>query len=350
MPNRIKVALASYGMSGQVFHAPFLFSNDRFELSVVLERSKKLCQQRYSLVQSVDTWEALLASDVDLVIVNTPTYLHYTMAKSALLAGKNVVVEKPACTTSIEMQELMEIASRRKLLLNVYHNRRLDSEVLTAKKWINEGKLGKIERFEAYFDRNRPEIGPKAWKEQINPGAGLVYDLGAHLIDQVLYLFGEPNQIKGEIKVERPNGMVPDGFEITFEYSRFQAKIGASMMVTSPRPKLQIEGDTASFVCETFDPQERQLLSGMLPNDPNCGVDRAHHFGTVSASGGPPERISLEKGRYMNYYNNIADLLERKTDDPLVRNAEALRVIEVIEQVYAQNGYNVDGSLKTLAD
>lgn len=342
----IKTALASFGMSGQLFHAPFLHVNLSFDFAYVLERTTKKCNEFYPTVISLDNWNEILTSDAELIIINTPTYLHYSMAKEALLVGKNVVIEKPVCSSVKETEELITLANEKGLLLNVYHNMRLEGEVITARKLIENGTLGEITGFETYFDRYRPELGAKFWKESPHLGAGLVYDIGSHLIDQVLQFFGETNKITADIKIERSVAQVPDCFDIEFEYPKFKAKIGAGMLVKNPRPKLIIKGTKATYYYDTFDPQESQLKNGMLPNNPNFGIDKIENYGTLKMADGSIMKVATEKGSYMNYYDNIANILQGETTDIFVKNEEAKKVVEIIELVYVQNNFKLTGEKK----
>ncbi len=340
----IKTALASYGMSGQLFHAPFLHVNPHYDFAYVLERTKKKCNDRFHEVISLDTWQEIIQSDAELVIVNTPTYLHFSMAKEALLVGKHVVIEKPVCSSVAEMEELINIAEAKNLVLNVYHNMRLEGEVKTAKKLIDEGALGDIIGFEAYFDRYRPEQSPKIWKETPHLGAGLVYDIGSHLIDQLLTFFGSPQEITSEIKIERSTASVPDFFNIQFNYPTFKAIIGAGMLVKNPRPKLTVRGTKATYTYLDFDPQEAQLKEEILPNDANFGMDSPEHYGVLTQEDGSSSVVVTEKGTYMDYYENLAEVLLNKHTNVLVTNKEAKQVIEVIEKVYEQNGFSLEGN------
>jgi predicted dehydrogenase len=339
----IKTALASYGMSGQLFHAPFLNAHSSYDFAYVLERSKKKCNDHYPSVISLDTWEQILASDAELIIINTPTYLHYPMAKEALLAGKNVVVEKPVCSSVKETEELITLAKQQHLVLNVYHNMRLEGEVKTAKELIDQGTLGDIIGFEAYFDRYRPDLGPKVWKESPHAGAGLVYDIGSHLIDQVLQFFGEPKNITSAIKIERPVASVPDCFDIQFHYKNFTANIGAGMLIQNPRPKLKITGTKGTYTYNNFDPQESQLKQGMSPIDENFGIDLPENYGTFEKVDGSVQRIPTHKGGYMEYYDNLANVLLGNTSEVLVKNQDAQKVVEIIETLYTQNHFQVNG-------
>ena len=213
---KIKTALLSYGMSGRVFHAPFLELHDGFELTGSWERSKNLIQNDYPQVKSYGSLEELLADDVDLVIVNTPVETHYEYAKKALLAGKHTLVEKAFTTTAAEAEDLLAIAKEKNLKLTVYQNRRWDSDFKTVKQVVNQGLLGDIVEAEFHFDRYNPNLSPKMHKETANAGAGILKDLGPHLIDQALYLFGYPTSVFADIRTLREGSLVDDYMDIFF--------------------------------------------------------------------------------------------------------------------------------------
>ena len=210
----IKTALLSYGMSGKVFHAPFLNLHEGFELIGAWERSKKLIQHDYLYTKSYSSIEELLQDDVDLVVVNTPVGTHFEFAKQALLANKNVLVEKAFTTTVTEAEELRDIAREKKLKLAVFQNRRWDSDFKTVKQILDQDILGEIVEAEIHFDRYNPNLSPKQHKETANPGAGILKDLGSHIIDQALTLFGFPEALNADIRITRDYSLVDDNFDI----------------------------------------------------------------------------------------------------------------------------------------
>src|SRR5665213_2441993 len=207
----IKTALCSFGMSGWVFHAPFININPGFNLYAVWERSKNLAEKKYPGVKTFTTLEDMLADEaVELVVVNTPNFTHYDYTKKALEARKNVIVEKPFTITSKEGNELIELAKKQNLKLSVYQNRRFDSDFKTIKNVLSENLLGDLVEVEMHFDRFKEELSSKVHKETPGPGSGSLYDLGAHLIDQALQLFGMPDQLFSDIRIARPISQVDD--------------------------------------------------------------------------------------------------------------------------------------------
>ena len=207
----INTAILSFGMSGQVFHGPFIHLHPGFNFYAVWERTKNLAQEKYPGVKTYRDLDELLSDDaIELVIVNTPTYTHYEYAKKTLEANKHAIVEKAFTTTFAEAEELAALAKHKGKFLSVYQNRRWDSDFKTVKKVLDEGLLGDVVEAEIHFDRFNQNLSPKAHKENPNPGAGVVYDLGPHVIDQALCLFGMPEAVFADIRVLRPHSQVDD--------------------------------------------------------------------------------------------------------------------------------------------
>jgi predicted dehydrogenase len=233
----INAALCSFGMSGGIFHAPFLNINPGFNLYAVWERSKNLAEEKYPGIKTYKTLDDMLAdSSVELVIVNTPNNTHYEYAKKALEAGKHVVVEKPFTITVKEGNDLIELVKKQDKKLSVYQNRRYDSDYKTIRKILQENVLGDLVEVEMHFDRFKEELSPKLHKEIPGPGSGSLYDLGAHLIDQSLQLFGMPVKIFADIQAMRPISKVDDYFELLFYYEKMRVRIKSSYTVREALP------------------------------------------------------------------------------------------------------------------
>src|SRR5215831_1676441 len=211
----VKVGLAGFGISAKVFHAPFLTTSKDFELVSVLERHKQESKEKYPSVQVVTGIEELLNNPaVELVVITTPNETHFPFAKAALKAGKHVVLEKPFTNTSEEARQLIDMAEEAGKVLSVYQNRRYVSDFLTIREILNNKLLGEVHSFEGHYDRYRPEARPNAWREEAKTGSGILYDLGAHLIDQALCLFGLPQTITADIRMQRPHAKVDDYFDL----------------------------------------------------------------------------------------------------------------------------------------
>lgn len=337
MSTPIVTALASYGMSGQVFHAPFLALHEGFRLKYIVERSKELSKERYPEAIIARTFEEVLADpEVELVVVNTPNQLHVPMTKAALMAGKHVVVEKPFAITVAEGQELMALAEAKHLCLNVYHNKRFEGEFKTVAQLIRNHSLGQINLFETHFDRYRPEIGTKKWKEEDVPGAGLLYDLGPHMIDQVLVLFGWPLAITADLEIQREGSKVVDYFHITMHYDHHDAVVTAGMFAQGPVVKYFIHGDQATFVKYGADPQEALLKQGVLPVGEDWGKEPSSQWGKLTGADGQESFVPTEKGSYMDYYTAVYDNI-RNGKAPAIKPQEALDTIRIIELALESN-------------
>ena len=216
---KIKTGLAAFGLSGQIFHAPFIEAHPDFELTAVAERSKKSAQATYPDVESVDSFEELLRCDVELIVVNTPDATHYPLCRAALEAGKHVIVEKPFVTTIREAKELIEIADRKDLILITYQNRRWDGDFLTLRQIVRQGSLGRLVEIQSSFQRYRPRLGQSAWKE--TPGAtrvGITYNLCSHLCDQIVALLGKPEGVWATLDRQRDGSRIDDYSLIVLEY------------------------------------------------------------------------------------------------------------------------------------
>ena len=327
----IKVGLASFGMSGRIFHAPFIEKDPNFELQLILERTKSISKASYPHATIVRSFEELIThKEVHLIVVNGPTYLHFEMAEAALRAGKHVVLEKPMTATTKEGEALLTLAKQQGLLLAVYHNKRFEGGFKTVQKLLATKRLGTLKQCTLAVHRFRPDIGPKAWKEDPYPGAGILYDIGSHLIDQVLVLFGWPLDIEADLQIQRENGKVIDYFKITFLYKDFKATIVSDMLTQERRPTISLLGTKGSFVKYGHDPQEKRLSEHPIPWE-GIGEDLVENYGVLTHHGtNTTERIKTETGGYDQFYTNVYDVL--KGNAPLlISPAQALDVIKIIE-------------------
>lgn len=284
MEKPIVSALLAYGMSGKVFHAPFLATNKGFELYAVLERSEKKAVKDYPTIKSYDSVSDLLSDDkIEMVVVNTPNNMHFEHAKLALEAGKHVLIEKPATTTPEEFAELLATAEKANKKVFVYHNRRWSSDIMAAKEIIKSGKLGDIVEMHLRFDRYRPTIGAKSFKENPIPSSGIWYDLGSHLIDQAISIFGKPVSHFGIKNSYRENSQVDDfGFMHILFPNKVNVFITTSYLVADPQAGILIHGTKGSFAKEFCDEQENQLVAGMSPLDENFGNEKRNKEGKLT--------------------------------------------------------------------
>jgi scyllo-inositol 2-dehydrogenase (NADP+) len=340
MEGKIKTAIASYGMSGQVFHGPLLRVNSRFEVAAVLERSKNISRKLFPESTLVRSYEELLAlPEVELVVVNTPDEYHYNMTRQALLAGKHVVVEKPATPLRSMAEELFALASQKKLLLTAFQNRRLDGDFLTVKKLLDRGYLGKLAEFESHYDRFRNWIDNSSWKENEGEYSGVLYNLGSHMVDQVHCLFGKPLAVTAHLKILRSGGKAVDYYDIRLDYNDFSAILKSSYLVKEPGPRYSIHGSAGSFHKWGIDPQEELLKAGKLPEGDSWGADAAKLWGRMvyEEDGQNYDRyIRTQNGDYNLFYDNIYEVL-RKGAEPLVKPDEVLNVLEILEACLESN-------------
>jgi len=288
----IRVGLVGYGLAGSVFHAPLIRACERIELCAVLTTRDAPARAR-SLDELIDC--------SDLVVVASPNRTHFPIAKSALEAGRHVVVDKPFTVTLEEADELIALAEERQCVLSVFHNRRWDSDYLTVRDILP--RLGEITLFEAHWDRFRPQIKP-GWREQPEPGGGVFSDLGPHLIDQALQLFGMPEAVSADIAVQRPAAAVDDYFDVTLHYDTKRVCLRCSSLIAAPRPRFAVHGTRGSYVKNGLDPQEAQLKAGLNPRDASFGIDPID--GLFVAAEGRAEPIPTRQGNYLAFYDAIA--------------------------------------------
>ena len=336
----INTALCSFGMSGWVFHAPFININPGFNLYAVWERTKNLAQEKYPGIKTYRKLEDMLADDsVELVIVNTPNATHYDYTKKALEAGKHVVVEKPFTITVEEGNELIAIAKKQNKKLSVYQNRRYDSDYKTIKKVISQNVLGDLVEVEMHFDRFKEVISPKLHKEIPGPGTGSLYDLGAHLIDQALQLFGMTEKIFADIQCVRPVSQVDDYFELLLYYGKLRVRLKSSYTVREALPGYIFHGLKGSFIKPKTDVQEALLQAGETPGKSDWGTEPDSEMGllhTEKEGKEVREYIRSEQGNYNEYYDGIYESVRNNTPLPVTAQ-EGVNVIKIIETAYKSN-------------
>jgi len=333
----IKAGLASFGMSSQVFHAPLITAHTGFELAAVVERHSSLALKTYPNVRIHRTVDDLLRDEeVEFVVINTPNDYHFDMTRQALEKGKHVIVEKPFTNTVTEGEGLLKIAESADRVLSVFQNRRWDSDFLTVKKIIQSQSLGRIVAYEAHFDRYRTYLESDTWKEDQGPGSGIVYNLGSHLIDQALVLFGFPDWLWATLSQVRSGSRVDDYFDIFMKSGGIHILLRASYLVKKPGPRYLVHGEKGSFLKYGIDLQEEALKAGLIPGSENWGMEPPEQWGTLTTAGEEADRdekIASVPGDYLSYYDNIYDAVRRHK--PLAVPAfDGLQVIRVIEAVY----------------
>jgi len=333
----IKTALLSFGMSGQIFHAPFLEYNEKFEMTHILERTKSLSKERYPNAHIVRSSEEIFSNpEIELIVVNTPDHTHFDYCRLALLAGKHVVIEKPFTLKYKEAKSLIQLADKNKLMLSVYQNRRWDNDFLTLKSIIENERIGEIVEFESSFQRFRPEVQKEKWREDPANGSGTVYNLGPHLIDQALVLFGKPYSVYAKLAKLRKHAKVDDYFVIYLNYKNHVVRLKASYLAAKPTPKLIVHGTKGSFIKYGEDPQENQVKNNMEISNPMLGIEPESNHGYlhyIENEKLKEERVPSLPGNYMAYYDGISRAI-RFNERPPVTASEAAENIRIIEAVF----------------
>lgn len=336
MNDKITTGLLAYGMSGKVFHAPFVSTHPGFNLKAIVERNHKLAAIDYPSIISYNSIEEILADEsIDLIIVNTPSYTHYDYAKQALQAGKHILVEKPFTATTEQAKELFELAKSVGKKALVYQNRRFDSGFNAVKKVIESGKLGKLVEVHFRYDRYRNEIGPKIFKEEPYAASGLSYDLGPHLLDQAISLFGKPDHFHKVLSKNRENTKVDDYFSIQLSYpNQLYVFLTASMLVAEIQNAFVINGTMGSFSKNHADVQEEQLLKGMKPTDEAYGIENPTDAGKltlVTKEGGrTTELVRSEKGDYNGIFEAVYQTIINNERYPITEE-DILVQLEILE-------------------
>lgn len=348
MSTPIKTGLCSYGHSGYAFHAPFIHIHPGFELTAVVERSKHLTQQRYPYVKIYGDISTLMAdTSLELIVVNTPNYTHYEYTKAALLAGKNVIVEKPFTVTVAQGEELLQLAASKKLLLSVYQNRRYDSDYKIVRKVVEDGLLGDVLEVEFHYDRFKEELSYKKHKEVAEAGTGVLYDLGSHLIDQALTIFGMPKAVWGDVRIIRKDSVVDDYFELLLYYDQLRVRLKSSYLVREALPAYILHGRKGSFIKSKSDIQEALLMKGVLPDTPDWGAEAPYEWGLLHTEINGKvvkEYLPSVNGNYLDYYQGIYSAIREGKPNP-VTPEDGLNVIRIIEATFKSSE---EGRLVTL--
>jgi predicted dehydrogenase len=335
----IRVGLIGFGFAGETFHAPLLLATDGLRLAAVASSNPTKVHARLGPDVIVTTPEELIArADIDLIVVATPNQLHHPQALAALRAGRHVVVDKPFTLDMVQARELAALAHDRGLLLSVYHNRRWDSDFLTLARVLHEGTLGRVVEFVSHFDRYRPQVRGR-WRETATPGSGLWMDLGPHLVDQALRLFGAPSSIALDLAATRDGAVVDDWFHAQLRWSHgphagVRARLHASALVAKPNERFAVHGTRGTFLVEGLDPQEDVLKTGPSPADvagPGWGSDpRIAHLWLGEGDALRHEDVRLLNGSYPSYYAAVRDALRGVGANP-VPPSEAIAVQELLD-------------------
>jgi scyllo-inositol 2-dehydrogenase (NADP+) len=313
----VRVGLIGFGLAGQAFHAPVIRGVLGMELACVLERHTSQAKEKYPDVRLARTLDEMLSDKtISLCVVATPNDSHFSYAKACLEAGRHVVVDKPLTPTMAEAEQLVRLAADRGRLITVYQDRRYDGAFETVKKLVTSGTLGTVAEYECRFDRFRLNGKPNAWREQADfPAAGVLWDLGPHLLDQALVLFGEPEAICASAFNQRATSQIDDAFDVCMEYRHTRANLRARIIAYAPGPHLMIHGSAGSYVKYGMDPQEEILRSEKSPDGPDWGADWGKEpedrWGTLSLVTGETRKVPTERGDYRGFYANVRDAIEK---------------------------------------
>jgi scyllo-inositol 2-dehydrogenase (NADP+) len=327
--NQIVTAFSAFGMSGRVFHGPLLMAHPGFSWNGVVQRSKSDALELNPEVQIFKSLEDCLnVLRPELVVINTPPHLHEREATMALEAGCHVLVEKPFVTSMNQAKNLISLAEKKGKILTTFQNRRWDSDFLTVKKLLASGRLGKISQLEIYFDRYRPKVEAGTWKEEDNPGSGLVWNLGPHLLDQAMVLFGFPNGLTAFLRKNRAGAQVEDCFHIVLHYPDKEVELKSSYLVPHHLPKYKIQGEYYSFEKSGMDIQEQQLKAGIKPNSEGFGKEPESQKGwLIRINGQDIEKESVENeiGNYPAFYNKLFAAIRNQEEPPVsIKDLETL--------------------------
>jgi scyllo-inositol 2-dehydrogenase (NADP+) len=340
MEKKIRAGLVGFGMSGRVFHAPFLHTLSQYDLVAVVERHKNEAEKIYPYIQTERSLEQLLLrEDIDLVIITTPNETHFPYAQQALQAGKHVVLEKPFANTTAEAQKLITLGNNSGSILSVYHNRRYVGDFKTIQQIVEKGLLGEVHEYICHFDRYRDAPKPeKAWREEARPGSGVFFDLGPHLIDQALCLFGLPLYITAFIKQQRSFARVDDYFEVRLDYDNgLTVILKSGMLVREMGPRYAVHGTVGSYLKFGDDPQEELLKQGIMPTEENWGMEPEAHHGmlhTVLNGNTIRQPYPTLAGNFGAYYIDLYQTIAH--GKPLYATPEhgynTIRLIELAQQ------------------
>jgi predicted dehydrogenase len=326
----LNVALLGYGFASKTFHAPLLTNVPGLRLTHIVSSDDAKVKRDYDVTVLAKAEEAFALPEIDLIVIATPNITHFDFASKALNAGKHVVVDKPFTNTVAEAAELTTLARNRRRLLSVFQSRRWDADFLTLRKVLADGALGEVAHFESHYDRYRPDPRQR-WRELPGPGSGIWFDLGSHLADQALELFGSPEAIYADLEMQRPLGQAVDYFQVTLRYGRNRVILHGASLVVAEIPRFTVHGALGSYTKFGMDPQEEAFKRGATPGAPGWGQDP--QMGTLitkKGDGFDTRQVPNVAGNYLAYYEGIRDAISLGAPNP-VTPEQALEVINVLE-------------------
>ena len=337
MANPLNVGLIGFGLAGRVFHAPLIHANPDLRLTHIVQRHGDEAEKKYPQAKLLrDADELFSEKSIDLVVVATPNTSHFELAAKALSAGKHVVVDKPFAVTSADADKLIDLARKMGRVISAFQNRRWDGDFLTVRQILDQKRLGRLAEYESRFDRFRPALKPGAWREEAIPGSGVLFDLGSHLIDQAIVLFGRPQGIFADLRSQRDRAVAVDSFEVHLAYPALKVTLKAGSLVCEPSPRFTLYGTQGSYLKFGLDPQEEALKQGGSPAQPNWGSEPEEAWGTLTNCSGnlTREKYPTLAGCYPEYYKNIYEAVTGKAELAVKpeQAKEVIRLIELAEQ------------------
>jgi scyllo-inositol 2-dehydrogenase (NADP+) len=331
----LTVAIVGFGLSGRYLQAPFFLTNPNFRLKTIVSNNQNPTAV-FPSVQKATSLDAVLADkEIDLVSISSPNNTHFDYAQKCLLAGKHILVEKPFTATTEQAETIIALAEKLGKHVFVFQNRRFDSDFLTVKHIIDNNLLGELISYEAHFNRYKPLLNPKKWKEIADPSNGILYDLGSHIADQVVGLFGTPLSMSGETFTQREHSEVDDAFDVRLDYGRLKVTLKSSLLVREDTPRYILQGTKGSFVKYGIDVQEDHLKAGMMPTDAGFGVELIENQGLINAeiNGlGIRGKVETKVGAWHILFQNIHDVIV-SGKEPLIHTREVLEQIRILEKV-----------------
>lgn len=335
----IQTAILGFGLSGRVFHAPFVNTNKNFRLHTIVSSGSETRKLYPEAAVTKDFQTVLDNPEIELIVICTPHHLHTTQACQALEAGKHVVIEKPVAMSSAEIEQIITAATKSERTVFPYHNRRWDGDFMTVRHLIEQGFLGEVMDFESRFDRYSPEVLRAEWRYNSENGGGTLFDLAPHLIDQAICLFGKPESVWCQLRTQRTGSKTNDSFEMKLIYPKLTASLRAGVFVKEKGPRFQVHGSKGSFVKYGLDTQEAALKQGKMPDSKNFGVDLKKYHGVLHTEikGKTIKgKYATIPGFYMGFYEDVHATLTGKKS-PEVTAEDALLSIRIIEAAVKSN-------------
>ncbi|WP_296048433.1 Gfo/Idh/MocA family oxidoreductase [uncultured Alteromonas sp.] len=327
----LSVLIVGFGYAAKTFHVPFLQAMEAYSIAGVVSSDPAKVESTLPGVEVYNSFDQAIAEGhFDLVVITTPNHLHAPQAEAALRAGCHVLVEKPFTLSSERAEQLVALAAQLNKQLCVFHNRRFDGDFLTLEQLIAEQAVGDIKRLESRFDRFRP-TPRKRWRENAGPGSGIFWDLGPHLIDQVVQLFGMPQQVSADIRILRDGGESDDAFEVTLHYSNITVLLGSSPFEAGPTLRYALQGTKGSYRKYHLDPQEDQLKASLSFDDPDWSVAPAPQYGKLYLEA-ENKTVATLNGGYITFYSQLATALVTNNAEALPASGQSVvTVIRLIE-------------------